>query len=235
MSAMKALFGGRPAVTCARRSAYPGRAGVFRPARRPGTLCRPVVVRASNRYPDPEFIDATLDAFLSGEESVANVEQAMVLMKEAGYIYLDVRSYLAVDTYGHVPGSVNIPIIAASRKWDSEKGDNVVTVEPLDDFIDHVKYVFPEKDTPLLVACATGRQYSIDALMALDDEGYENIVGLKGGFNRWTRTFDNNMRRRGNPKYETVYNADGDGMGIHSTGAGFARMDSVRPVDAEDY
>ncbi|GMH41832.1 hypothetical protein BSKO_09742 [Bryopsis sp. KO-2023] len=235
MSAMKALFGGRPTTSSMKRSPYSGNVRALRTVKRAGPSGRPMVVRVSSRYPDPAFIDATLDAFLNGDESVANVEQAITLIKEAGYTYLDVRSYLAVDTYGHVPGSVNIPIISASRRWDSEKGDNVVTVEPLDDFIDHVKYVFPDKETKLLVACATGRQYSIDALMALDDEGYENIVGLKGGFNRWTRTFDNNMRRRGNPKYETVYDAHGDGMGIHSTGAGFARVDFVPVVDAEDY
>lgn len=133
-------------------------------------------------------------------------------------------------------GSVNIPIIKAVKKWDSEKSDNVITTESLEeDFIERVTKKFPQKDTRFLVACATGKQYSIDALIALDEAGYENLVGLKGGFNLWTRTFDNSLRRRGNPKYETLYNADGDGMGIHSTGAGFARMDTVLVVDADDY
>ena len=36
------------------------------------------------------------------------------------------------------------------------------------------------------------------------------------------------FKKRGlNVKYETVYTADGDGMGIHSTGAGFSSVDKV--------
>lgn len=236
MYAVKAPCAGRPTAGCMKRSSYSGNAAVFRAARRPGSAARQVVVRVSSRYPDPGFIEETKKAFLGGDESVADVEQAITLLKEAGFTYLDVRSKLAVDTFGKVRESVNIPIISAKRRWDSDKGDNVITTESLDeDFVSRVKDKFPDKETRLLVGCATGKKYSIDALMALDEEGYTNIVGLQGGFNRWTRTFDNSLRRRGNPRYETMYNADGDGMGIHSTGAGFERMDSVKLIDAEDY
>ena len=39
---------------------------------------------------------------------------------------------------------------------------------------------FPDKDNAkLLVACSNGTAYSIDALEALDEAGYVNIVGLK--------------------------------------------------------
>ena len=34
-------------------------------------------------------------------------------------------------------------------------------------------------------------------------------------------------QRGTNVRYETVYTADGDGMGIHSTGAGFSSVDKV--------
>jgi rhodanese-related sulfurtransferase len=45
---------------------------------------------------------------------------------------------------------------------------------------------FPNKSAAkLLVACADGRQYSIDALEALDEAGYTNIVGLRGGYYAW--------------------------------------------------
>jgi rhodanese-related sulfurtransferase len=37
------------------------------------------------------------------------------------------------------------------------------------------------------VACANGRQYSIDALEALDEAGYTNLVGLRGGYTAWFR------------------------------------------------
>jgi hypothetical protein len=47
---------------------------------------------------------------------------------------------------------------------------------------------FPNKDAAkLLVACADGRQYSIDALEALDEAGYINLVGLRGGYYAWFR------------------------------------------------
>lgn len=42
-----------------------------------------------------------------------------------------------------------------------------------------VKKRFPGTETKLLVACNNGRTYTMDALMALDEEGYTNIVGLK--------------------------------------------------------
>lgn len=56
---------------------------------------------------------------------------------------------------------------------------------------------FPDKETKFLVSCATGRTHSISALIALDEAGYENLVGLKGGYNAWIAMWDNNFRRRG--------------------------------------
>jgi rhodanese-related sulfurtransferase len=47
---------------------------------------------------------------------------------------------------------------------------------------------FPDKqNAKLLVACGNGTQYSIDALEALDEAGYVNLVGLKGGYRSWFR------------------------------------------------
>jgi len=44
-----------------------------------------------------------------------------------------------------------------------------------------VKKRFPDPESKLLIGCSDGRAYSMDALMALDEEGYTNIVGLKVG------------------------------------------------------
>lgn len=44
-----------------------------------------------------------------------------------------------------------------------------------------MKKRFPDTETKLLIGCNDGRTYSMDALMALDEEGYTNIVGLKVG------------------------------------------------------
>lgn len=47
---------------------------------------------------------------------------------------------------------------------------------------------FPDKDeAKILIGCSNGRKYSMDALMALDEAGYTNIVGLKGGYYAWNR------------------------------------------------
>lgn len=47
---------------------------------------------------------------------------------------------------------------------------------------------FPDKDNAkILIGCSNGRKYSMDALMALDEAGYVNIVGLKGGYYAWNR------------------------------------------------
>lgn len=46
---------------------------------------------------------------------------------------------------------------------------------------------FPNREAKLLVACSNGTKYSLDALEALDEAGYHNIVGLKGGYQAWFR------------------------------------------------
>lgn len=88
-----------------------------------------------------------------------------------------------------------------------------------------MKKRFPNLDHPLLVACSDGRTYSIDALMALEEAGYTNIVGLRGGFYSWFSVWDNKLGRRRTGEYAETYTHDGDSCGIHSSGAGFEKMD----------
>ena len=102
-----------------------------------------------------------------------------VLYSEDGYTYLDVRPELEVQEVGKVKGSVNIPIMHATRKYDPEQKKKVVQKTPNDAFADMVKKRFPDPETKLLVACSDGRKYSMDALMALDEAGYTSIAGLK--------------------------------------------------------
>lgn len=47
-----------------------------------------------------------------------------------------------------------------------------------------------------MVGCSNGKAYSIDALEQLEDAGYENLCFVRGGYNLWTRYWDNNLRRR---------------------------------------
>ena len=86
---------------------------------------------------------------------------------------------------------------------------------------------FPKTDVKLIVACSDGRTYCIDALEALDEAGYENIVALKGGYNAWFNKFDNKLNRRRYGEYSEQYGADDDSCGIHASGAGFERSDFV--------
>lgn len=102
-----------------------------------------------------------------------------MLYSEDGYTYLDVRPELEVQEVGKVKGSVNIPIMHATRKYDPEQKKKVVQKTPNDAFADMVKKRFPDPETKLLVACSDGRKYSMDALMALDEAGYTHIAGLK--------------------------------------------------------
>ena len=102
-----------------------------------------------------------------------------VLYSEDGYVYLDVRPTLEIDAVGRFKGSVNIPVMNATRKYDPEQKKKVVTKTPNEGFVDAVKKKFPNLETKLMVSCSDGRAYSMDALMALDEAGYTNIVGLK--------------------------------------------------------
>ena len=43
-----------------------------------------------------------------------------------------------------------------------------------------VEKKFPDKEAKLIVADSDGRTYAIEALEALDEAGYVNMVGLKG-------------------------------------------------------
>ena len=94
------------------------------------------------------------------------------------------------------------------------------------DFIQNVEKSFPDKENiKLLVGCSDGRQYTMDALMALDEAGYVNIVGLKGGYYGWNDIFDNKGKRRMRGEYEEDHFKGGDSAGdAHCTlqPAGFA-------------
>lgn len=94
---------------------------------------------------------------------------------------------------------------------------------------------FPNKDTPIVIGCSTGTKYSLDALEALDEAGYTNLAGLKGGYYAWFRVFDNKLNRRVFGEYQENYTHDGDSTGIHGSGAGFDRVDAIEAWVPPDY
>lgn len=79
-----------------------------------------------------------------------------------------------------------------------------------------------------MVGCSDGQAYSIDALMALEEAGYTNLVGIAGGYYEWFRYFDNKMVRRNLGEYQEKYDGEGESScGIHASGAGFERVDAI--------
>lgn len=212
-------------VAVGARASFRGKAVVSRVqtarASRKSVLARAYI----REYPYPEFIEEVKEAF--PEKPIANVEEARVLFSALGYKYLDVRPTAELEEVGKVKGSINVPIMNAKWKFDSKENKRVMEKSENPDFVKQVEKFIPDKDTPIMVGCSDGTTYSIDALMALEDAGYTILVGLKGGFYAWFRVFDNKLNRRKSGEYAEQYTHDGDSCGIHSSGAGFARVDSI--------
>lgn len=189
-------------------------------------------LRPLNQWPEPEFTAAVLEAF--PDQGLANVEEARVLY-ESGWTYLDVRSEFEVDESGKVKNSVNVPFVIIKRVFDPETKERIIKKEDNPDFIKLMEKRFPNKSAKLLVGCSNGRAYSVDALEALDEAGYENLAWLKGGYNAWYNVFDNKLKRRVYGEYAETYNHDGDSCGIHASGAGFARVDAIERIQLPVY
>ena len=108
-------------------------------------------------------------------------------------------------------------------------------MEKNEGFIRKVEELFPDKaNAKIIVACSDGRNRAIQALEALDAAGYVNIVGLRGGFNMWNRTWDA-MRRRNLPgDFQEEWQHGADGCGVHATGATFQNQDAFQYADWKD-
>jgi len=176
-------------------------------------------------WPDPELIKEVAESF--PEKAIASVEEARCLISNLGYTWVDVRPALECEEVGKCPLAVNIPLVNSKRVWNSEERKKVLVKEDNDKFLQMIQKRFPKKDAKLLIGCSDGTAYCLDALEELDAEGYENIVGLKGGYYAWFRRFDNKLKRRRGDGYTEDFTHDGDGCGIHGTGAGFERMDKI--------
>lgn len=114
------------------------------------------------------------------------------------------RPEYELDEAGKVRGCVNVPVYTAENKYDAAAGKKVLRKFPNDKFIAQVEKKIPNKETKLIVACSDGKSYCMEALEALDEAGYENMVALKGGYYAWFRTWDNNLRRRRGDGYTEV-------------------------------
>ena len=95
-------------------------------------------------------------------------QEAEALIKEDGYVYLDVRSIPEFDA-GHAAGAYNIPLLHATPSG----------MRPNGDFMSVVLAVFP-KDTKLVVGCRSGNR-SLRAAEALLGAGFTHVVDQRAG------------------------------------------------------
>jgi rhodanese-related sulfurtransferase len=96
-------------------------------------------------------------------------QEAEVLVKEEGYVYIDVRSIPEFDA-GHPTGAYNIPLLHATPSG----------MRPNADFMSVVVTVFP-KDTKLVIGCKMGSR-SLRAAQVLTEAGFEDVVDQRAGF-----------------------------------------------------
>jgi sulfur-carrier protein adenylyltransferase/sulfurtransferase len=91
-----------------------------------------------------------------------DTEQAEAMRRHPGAVILDVRE---PDEYeqGAITGAVHIP-----------RGTLESTVEGR----------LPDKSAPVVIHCASGVR-SVFAAKTLSELGYENVVSMAGGFNKW--------------------------------------------------
>jgi rhodanese-related sulfurtransferase len=95
-------------------------------------------------------------------------EEADTLLKEEGYVYVDVRSIPEFDA-GHTAGAYNIPLLHATPSG----------MRPNGDFMSVVGAVFL-KDSKLVLGCRSGNR-SLRAAQALVAAGFEHVVDQRAG------------------------------------------------------
>jgi rhodanese-related sulfurtransferase len=84
-------------------------------------------------------------------------------------VLLDVRDPVEFNLVGHPVGAVNIPWKFAPD-W-----------RPNPDFLDRVRQLIPDTDTPVFVLCRGG-QRSLDAAKALAAAGFSRLANVEEGF-----------------------------------------------------
>ena len=158
-----------------------------------------------------------------------------MLEEEGGYQFLDVRSKPEYE-YKITP-SIHVPLINAVYRFDSVQKRKVAMQTANVEFVAEVERRLPDKATKLIIMCSDGRTRTLSALRALDEAGYTHIVGMRGGYNGFSRTFDGKFWRRVEPNAMREVDArdfQDQTTGIFGTGASYDRVDSVPWVAVKD-
>lgn len=191
-----------------------------------------------DEYPSPDWIDFCKEEFKKGGEGMATLEESRTLFsEEIGYKLLDVRSDYERDTVGKVAfGAIPLPIIKVNKRFDSTVPGNIALDQtPNADFMMEVQKKIPSKDQGIVIMCSDSLNRSVQAAILLEGAGYTNICICQWGFNGWCNKFSNKLTRRRSDGYKEDYSGDGsDSAGIHSSGAGFARMDAIEKIQIKD-
>jgi len=95
-------------------------------------------------------------------------KEADVLLKEEGYVYVDVRSIPEFDA-GHTAGAYNVPLMHATPSG----------MRPNGDFMSVIGAVF-STDSKLVIGCRSGNR-SLRAAEALVASGFEHVVDQRAG------------------------------------------------------
>lgn len=96
-------------------------------------------------------------------------EEALALMQNEGYSYLDVRSVPEFEA-GHPEGAWNVPLVHMSTFGP----------QPNPDFLSAIERTFA-RDAPLIIGCRSGSR-SRQAAALLESAGFRNMVHLGPGF-----------------------------------------------------
>lgn len=95
--------------------------------------------------------------------------EALALVRERGYAYLDVRSIPEFEQ-GHPEGAYNVPLVHMGPLGRAPNGE----------FLPVLAKAFA-KDAPLVLGCRTSAR-SEHAAALLEQAGYTNLVVMGGGF-----------------------------------------------------
>ena len=92
-----------------------------------------------------------------------------LLQQNTSAILVDVRTQMEHAYVGHPIGAVLIPWKEAPS-WEINQN-----------FVDDVKKIAPNTNTPILLLCRSG-QRSLSAAKALEDSGYSHLINIVDGF-----------------------------------------------------
>ncbi len=75
------------------------------------------------------------------------------LVSSLGWKYLDVRSTIECEDVGKIKESVNVPMVNATKKWDSEQQKKVVKKTDNPDFVKQVVLLQQQCQSTFSVNC----------------------------------------------------------------------------------